>query len=220
MDRAMSLWGLVFIVALVGGVCWSFNLLDDAALVPAEVVIAASAIGILVTVVVWIGMGLLSRQSAERIGAKLTQMPKIGPSLEQLWQAAWLYRYRPASVALAILLTTFSNVCDILAFYCYARMCWDGLSTNPLPSVVDHFLLVPVGLVISGVPLFPGGAGIGEAGFGGLYVLFGSAQANGVLASLLFRVCGWIIGIVGYLACGLLGVDSPAHSERAVAPAD
>ncbi|HZZ82778.1 MAG TPA: lysylphosphatidylglycerol synthase transmembrane domain-containing protein [Gemmataceae bacterium] len=210
MDRAMSLWGLVFIVALVGGACWACGLLDEAVLVPAQVVIAASLIGVVASAVVWIGMGLMSRQRADRIGARLRETPKIGASLGELWQSVWLYRYRPASVANAILLTTFSNVCDILAFCCYAHMFWDGLSNNPLPSVIDHFLLVPMGLVISGVPLFPGGAGIGEAGFGGLYVLFGSAQANGVLASLLFRVCGWIIGIVGYVACGLLSVDSHA----------
>jgi uncharacterized protein (TIRG00374 family) len=215
MDRAMSLWGLVFIVAIVGGVCWGFDLLDEAALVPAQIVIAASASVVAVSGVTWFGMGLLSRQRAERIGLKLSATPKIGESLGQLWQAVWLYRWRPASVGNAILLTTFSNVCDVLAFYCYARTFWDGQGANPLPSVTDHFLLVPMGLVISGVPLFPGGAGIGEAGFGGLYVLFGSAQANGVLTSLVFRVNSWIIGIVGYLICNLIGREGEASAEPA-----
>jgi hypothetical protein len=31
---------------------------------------------------------------------------------------------------------------------------------------MQHFLIVPIGMV----PLFPGGAGIDELGFGGLYV--------------------------------------------------
>src|SRR5439155_20486420 len=116
------------------------------------------------------------------------------------------------SIGWAIVLTTFSNVCDILVFYGYALTLWDGAATNPLPGLSEHFLLVPIGLVISGVPLFPGGAGIAEAGYGGLYELFGSAPANGVLGSLLFRVSGWGLGILGYLGC--LAADTSAKPKE------
>ena len=109
-----------------------------------------------------------------------------------------------------------SNVCDILAFYCYALTLWDGAATNPLPGLSEHFLIVPIGLVISGIPLFPGGAGIGEAGYGGLYELFRSAPANGVLGSLIFRVSGWVIGILGFLVCLMLDTSAktPPVTDR------
>jgi uncharacterized membrane protein YbhN (UPF0104 family) len=201
MDRALSLWGLIFLVAVVGSLCWSFGVLEGTALGPSRVVIAASAITIGLTGVLWLALGWYPPRSSEQLASKLGRVPRIGGSLSQLWQAIWLYRYRPASVAWAIVLSTFSNVCDVLAFYGYVVALWDGLPANPLPSLTDHFLLVPVGLVISAVPLFPGGAGIGEAGFGGLYALFDSAPANGILGSLLFRVCGWLIGVFGYLLC-------------------
>lgn len=204
MDRAMSLWGLIFVVGVVGSACWLFNLLDSAALGPAEVIILTADIILGASVGVWFAMGFYPDEKAARLVERLGGVPRIGGSLAQLWQALWLYRRRPASILWAVVLTTFSNVCDILTFYCYALTLWDCVPTNPLPGLSEHFLIVPIGLVVSGVPLFPGGAGIGEAGYGGLYELFGSAPANGILGSLLFRVSGWIVGIVGYLLCLVL----------------
>jgi hypothetical protein len=201
MDRALSVWGLILVVAVVGGACWLLDLLDDAVLGPSQVIILTANIIIGVSCAAWFAMGFCSVETSDRLAVRLSKVPKVGGSLGQLWQAVWLYRRRPASIAWALVLTTFSNVCDSLVFYCYALTLWDGASTNPLPGLSEHFLIVPIGLVISGVPLFPGGAGIAEAGYGGLYELFGSAPANGVLGSLLMRVSGWVVGIVGYLCC-------------------
>jgi uncharacterized membrane protein YbhN (UPF0104 family) len=205
MDRFLSVWGLMLVLALVGGACWGLGALTDAALGASQVVIVACIALIALSLALWFVMGLCAHETADRLGSRLAGIPRVGASLSQLWQAVWMYRNRSAAVIGATLLTVLSNVCDILTFYCYVRLLWDGLPTNPLPNVIEHFLLVPVGLVISGVPLFPGGAGIGEAGFGGLYALFGSAPANGVLGSLLFRVSGWVIGILAYLVCLLMG---------------
>jgi glycosyltransferase 2 family protein len=213
MDRAMSLWGLIFVVAVVGSACWLFDLLDSAALSPAEVIILTADIIVAASGLAWCAMGWFPINRAARVAERLSRVPRIGGSLSQLWQAVWLYRGRPASIFWALVLTTFSNVCDILTFYCYAMTLWDGAAANPLPGLSEHFLIVPMGLVVSGVPLFPGGAGIGEAGYGGLYELFGSAPANGILGSLLFRVSGWVIGIVGYLLCLVLDTsDKPPGS--------
>jgi glycosyltransferase 2 family protein len=211
MDRAMSLWGLIFVVAVVGSACWLLGLLDSAALGAAEVIILSANIILAGSGVGWFAMGLCSDEQAARLADRLARVPWIGTTLGKLWQALWIYRRRPAAMLCAIALTTFSNVCDILTFYCYALTLWDGEPTNPLPALSAHVLLVPIGLVVSGVPLFPGGAGIGEAGYGGLYELFGSAPANGVLGSLLFRVSGWVIGVAGYLLC--LSVDARAKPE-------
>lgn len=201
MDRALSLWGLIFVVAVVGSTCWAFDLLDAAAVGASHPIIVTASIIVAITMAAWLAMGLCSRETAEQLSGRLSRTPKIGGSLSQLWLAVWLYRRRPMSVAWAIVLTTFSNACDILAFSCYGLTLWDGATANPLPGLSEHFLIVPIGLVISGVPLFPGGTGIGEAGFGGLYELFGSAPANGVLGSLLFRVSGWALGVLGFVIC-------------------
>lgn len=213
-DRFLSVWGLMLVLALVGSACWAFGTLNDTALAASRVVIVACIVALAVPLGTWFVVGFVSDEIADRVTEVLASVPRVGTSLTELWQTGRLYRNRPGAIVAAVLLTTLSNVCDILTFACYVHLLWDGAATNPLPSVLDHFLLVPVGLVISGVPLFPGGAGIGEAGFGGLYQLFESAPANGVLGSLLFRVSGWVIGIFVYLVCLAIGErDSVASPD-------
>jgi hypothetical protein len=65
-----------------------------------------------------------------------------------------------------LLLAWIINVGFVASFYCAAHALWDAEPGNPVPSLMQHFLIVPVGMVILMVPLFPGGAGIGELGFG------------------------------------------------------
>ena len=218
MDRALSLWGLILLVAVVGTPCWFLGLLDSNAIAPSEAIIITADIIVGATIVLWFAMGFFSPERAANFAGTLQRVPKIGESLSEFWLAVWLYRNRPATMALAIGLSTVSNICDILVFNCYVLSLWDGRAGNPLPGLAEHFLLVPVGLVVSGVPLFPGGAGIGEAGFGGLYGLFGSAAANGVLGSFVFRVSGWLIGVLGYVACLAIDRNPPPAPPPVPAP--
>ena len=58
---------------------------------------------------------------------------------------------------------------------------------------------MPIGLVIQAAPFFPGGAGIGELGFGLLYQWLGCSEASGVLGSLVQRIINWTMGLLGGL---------------------
>lgn len=199
MDRVIALWGLVWFVAVFGGIWWAMGLLNGPDIRPALViVISAMAIGA-VSVVVWLLLGLLPQWRAERFAGRLSRIPRVGGSAAEFWRAIWMYRLRQKSVAYALALSWISHVGFVVSFYCCARTLWDGLPSNPLPTLTQDFLLVPIGMVIGAIPLFPGGAGIGEAGFGGLFALFGSAPSNGILGSLVQRVISWVIGLVGYV---------------------
>ena len=73
-----------------------------------------------------------------------------------------------------------------------------------LPGLGWHFLLVPLGMVLMAVPLFPGGLGIGEWGYGALYtqVVGETGRATGMVASLGHRVLGWLVALLGLRAWG------------------
>jgi len=60
--------------------------------------------------------------------------------------------------------------------------------------------------------MFPGGAGIGEFGYGALYFWFGADRAMGVLASLVQRLATWIIGFSSYLVC--IAIPAPDNSTQ------
>jgi uncharacterized protein (TIRG00374 family) len=206
MDRLIAVWGMVWMVAGLGLIFWAFGSLDGAA--AAQQIVRAACFIFVVSVVVWTLMGLLSNPRAHRLAARLARTPKVGHALAELWRTVWMYRCRQGSVALALVLTWVGQVGFILSFYLCALTLWTP-GAGTIPSLTDHFLLVPIGLIIQAVPLFPGGAGIGEAGFGGLYALLGGTAALGVLGSLVQRVSIWIIALGGFILGGGIGSATP-----------
>jgi uncharacterized protein (TIRG00374 family) len=213
MDRAIALWGLVWFVALLGGFFWAMGWLDGpAAAVSHRIILAAGAIVVL-SVVVWLLLGLLPQRRAERFARRLSRLPKVGHSAAEFWRAVWMYRCQQRSVAVTLVLSWVGQVGFVFAFYFGVRALWDP-GMGGIPSVAEHFLLVPIGLVIEAAPLFPGGAGIGEAGYGALYGWFGCAATVAILGSLMTRVLKWVIGLVGYLVYLRMKSHLPAPASR------
>ncbi len=192
LDRVIALWGLICFMTVLGAIFWMTGHLDQR---PAQriVIFAAGLVG--VSLLGWCLMGLLPEWRAVKFAGRLARVPKLGHALAEVWNAVWMYRCRQRSVALALVMSWAAHVCFVLTYYCSALTL---SSPAQMPSLAEHFLIVPIGLVIQAVPLFPGGAGIGELGFGGLYQLFGFVAATGVLMSLVQRVIGWIIGGMCY----------------------
>jgi uncharacterized membrane protein YbhN (UPF0104 family) len=183
----------------LGSVFWANGMLEGASAGRAKTVVVAAQVIVGISVTIWLLLGLLPAHRAERFAGRLSRIPRIGHSAGEFWRAVWMYRCRQKAVALTLLISWIGQVGFVLAFYCCARALWDGSASNPLPDLTLFFLLVPIGLVIQAVPGFPGGAGIGELGFGGLFELFGSKSSNGVLASLVQRVLSWVLGLAGYI---------------------
>jgi uncharacterized membrane protein YbhN (UPF0104 family) len=198
MDRLLALWGLVWFVAILGSVFWFAGLLEGSAAVTASYIVTGALVVVAVSAAVWLLIGLLPDWRADRFARRLSRLPLVGTSAGEFWRATWMYRQRQGSVAIVLVLTWIGQVGFVTAFYCCANALWSP-ELGPVPSLVQHFLLVPLGLVMQALVPTPGGAGGGEWGFAALFVLFGAAEANGVLASLLQRVFGWVLGVVGYL---------------------
>jgi glycosyltransferase 2 family protein len=196
-DRAVGLWGLCWLVAIVGSFGWLTGLLAG----PAERVlqsISATAVGIVAgSLVVWVLLGLLPNRRADRFARRLEGIPGVGHSAAEFWRAVWMYRRESRSVWLALGLALVGHVFFVLSFYLAALTLQDSVD---VPSLVGHFLIVPIGMAIqAGIPL-PGGIGGGELVFSKLYRLIDYPESNGFLMSLVYR-CGftWILGLTGYL---------------------
>jgi uncharacterized protein (TIRG00374 family) len=198
MDRVIALWALVWLVALSGGVFWLTGLLrGEAAQTSTRIILGAAAL-VGVSLAVWFLLGLLPAYRAERFAGRLERTPKVGATLAELWRAFWMYRCRTRSVVVVMLMSWVGQVGFVLAFYCSVRAMLDPAAVGTIPTLAEHFLLVPIGLVIQAVPLFPGGAGIAEAGFGFLYRRFGCDSAPAVMGMLTQRMINWMLGLVGY----------------------
>ncbi len=194
-DRVIGFWGLVWLVALLGGAFWIHgDLAGESETVLQSIVLSAAGI-VGFSLVVWFLLAVLPI-NAERFAGRLQRVPKVGSALAELWRAGWLYHSQGRTVTIALLLALIGHVGFVLNFYFAARTLQD---VSQLPSVPEHFLIVPIGAAIqAGLPT-PGGIGAGEVCFGALYRLIGYVAAHGVLACLVYRMITWGLGWVGYL---------------------
>jgi glycosyltransferase 2 family protein len=200
-DRVIGLCGLFWLVACVGGVAWFGGyiavLAKDADGVAFLQTIVLTTIGVSAgSFATWFVAGFVPAGPAERFAQWLHRIYKIGGLLAELWRALYMYRRRGRSVLASVVMSMGGHICFVLAFY------FSSLTLNDpdkVPSMVAHFLLVPVGMTITSAVPTPGGVGGAEVAFGVLYGLAGYDPANGVLASLVQRVITWMLGLMGYL---------------------
>jgi uncharacterized protein (TIRG00374 family) len=197
MDRAIALWALFWFVGLLGLAFWLLGVLSADARAP-RVIIIGSVVITTVSWVVWVLLGLLPTGRAEGFAGRLARLPKVGGSAAEFWRAVVMYRRQQWLVYLVMLMSWVGHAGFVLTFYFAVLTLWDPAS-GPIPSLTEHFLLVPIGLVIQAMPGLPGGLGLGELGFGKLYLWFGYAADNGVLGMLVQRVVNWALGLLGYL---------------------
>jgi uncharacterized protein (TIRG00374 family) len=199
MDRGIALWALVWFVAILGGAFWLGGLLVGDGAAQCRRIVSAAVSIVAASALVWFLLGLLSEARAERFAERLARLPKLGGQAAEFWRAVWIYRCRPWTVYAVLLISLAGHVGFVLLFYFSMLTLWDPGSGQEIPTLAQHFLIVPIGMVIGAMPLFPGGAGIGELGFGLLYGWLGASEASGVLGSLVQRVNTWIIGLIGYV---------------------
>jgi glycosyltransferase 2 family protein len=214
MDRVIALWALVWFVALLGSAFWLGGLIEGKGSDECKQVVTIALAIVGTTFAGWVILTLLPDSRAEVFAGRLAKLPKVGHAAAEFWRAAWVYHRRPKTVFGVLMFTWLGHIGFILAFYCSMRtLCDDGPGQEP--SLMQHFLIVPIGMVIQAIPLFPGGAGIGELGYGLLYQWLGYSEASGVLGSLVQRVLYWFIAALGLVVYLRMRSTLPAN-ETAV----
>jgi uncharacterized membrane protein YbhN (UPF0104 family) len=200
MDRVVGLAGLFWLATLVGGGFWALGhpaVLEQERL---QWLILGAAVLVAGTLGVWLLLGVVPPGAAEDWAGRIQRLPGAGSILSEFWRSLWAYRFRGGSVALALLLAVASHACYVLTFSSAAQVFQEPGRPAAIPSLAEHFLLIPVGELVQAVFPSPGGAGAAEYGYGMLYLLVGHPEANGVLAALAYRLISWGLSLGGYLA--------------------
>ena len=223
-DRVMALFGLFVMSGATWGILSFTGVIREAespVLDRVARLVALSAVGMLG---VWWALGLVPALTADRMVVRAGGRSKILGILAELVRAVIWYRHRPMAVLQAMVVTTCGQVLFVLSFYLVAFGI-DGKGAaehaSALPGAVWHFLLVPLGMVLMAVPLFPGGLGIGEWGYGALYslVVGEAVRPAGVAASLGQRIVHWLVALLGLRAWGAVKWDA-SHGNPADAGAE
>jgi uncharacterized protein (TIRG00374 family) len=194
-DRVLGLWALAWLVALLGGIFWVTGnpyLVNNESL---KTIVRATTGIVVGSALAWSVLGLVSEVKAEAIAQRLSRIPKVGHSLGELWRACALYRRSPTAVALALGMTLIAHSGWVVIFY----LCVSAFPDIELPTLAEHFLIVPVGMTAQALFPLPGGIGGGEAAFGWLYTRLDKPATGGILGCLVQRVIAWGIGLVGYI---------------------
>jgi uncharacterized protein (TIRG00374 family) len=197
-DRGVGLWGLCWFVALLGGVFWLRGDLHGTTEDKLQFIILTSMAINGVGVLVWLLLGLLPDWRADRFAGRLERnIPKVGRQAAEFWRAIWMYRKEGKSFWLALALAVLGHFGFVFLFYFSALSIQDN--AEAIPSVVEHLMIVPIGMIVQAVGITPGGLGIGEAAFGGLYTWMGKQFEDGFWGSFIQRAVTWVLAFVAYV---------------------
>ncbi len=133
------------------------------------------------------------------VSKMLAGLPRIGPFFGKLIAAVRIYRRRPLTLLVAGVMSVGVHVLFTFGIYLIAR----GLP-GTAPSLAKHFVVVPLALVASALPLPLGSLGAFEKMFDFLYFhVAGATPGQGILVAVGYRAVTIVIALVGmwfYLA--------------------
>ena len=131
-----------------------------------------------------------------RLSQFLSNLPKIGPTIGKLLVAVRIYRRKVGVLFWVTLLTVAVHALGTLGVYFCAR----GLIEDT-PTLAEHFVIVPLAMVASALPLPLMGLGAVEAAFKVLYAQVPVSAKLGVgevlRISVVFRVIQILNALVG-----------------------
>jgi uncharacterized protein (TIRG00374 family) len=135
---------------------------------------------------------------AIRLDALLNRLPGAG-ALRALDQAFLAYRRQGRAVLAAAGLSVLAHAANILSIYIMGRDLGvgpeAGLRGDPL---ITYLATVPIILIVSSVPLLPGGWGVGEAAYGFFFRAVGVGNLSlSVGLSVLTRASMLLVSLAG-----------------------
>jgi uncharacterized membrane protein YbhN (UPF0104 family) len=73
--------------------------------------------------------------------------------------------------------------------------------------LVSYFVLVPLGLMVTAIPISPGGLGVGQVAFLGLFQMVGTAQGANLIT--LYMAAYALVNVSGALLIPFLRLRTP-----------
>jgi uncharacterized protein (TIRG00374 family) len=188
-DRIVGLLGLFVLAGVAGLVAWSRAPVDVRRL----------------TVVVWVAIvvgfltlaAIFAQAVTRRYPGLLEGYGRLSLLLRELRELSISYQQSLGVVFLGLVLSCFCHSMNVLAFYTVSR----ALFPTGLPTLAEHFLMVPLILFTTAVPLPFGALGLSEHVGQRLFELVQHPQ--GALGTMAFRVLmygGGLICACFYLA--------------------
>lgn len=191
-DRLVGLFALLLVAS--GGILYS-GLMSS----PNPELAITSRVTLIVTAVATVGFVLLLIPgfTQGKLSQRMAQVPRVGHVLERLLWAVRMYRRRMPVVWISIVMSLGVHALSSLSIFCIAS----GLP-GAAPSLGSHFVIVPLAILASTLPLPLSGLGAMEFVMDALYVQAPSAvpvtQGTGFIAAIAYRMITIVVAIIGF----------------------
>jgi uncharacterized protein (TIRG00374 family) len=188
-DRIVGMYGLVLLtsgVICLGGIPNA----DRDVVAICRLTLLVAVVG-LAGIIVW----LIPGSTSGRWWRWLTDLPKVGPILRRLLDAAEIYRSRWLTVASTLVISMFSHALFTLSIFLIAHAMFAHV-----PSLREHLIIVPLGMVAGSLPMTPAGFGAFEFAIEKLYQMIPVDPLNdvaGILVALVYRVLTILVAMIG-----------------------
>lgn len=105
-----------------------------------------------------------------------------------------MFHSHPIAFAASIAMSVGVQSMLVLSMYLIAR----GLYTDP-PTLAEHFVIVPIAMLASALPITPAGLGLLEAAMEWLYKVIPAVptEASGTLIALVFEIVKVVMAVLG-----------------------
>ncbi len=190
-DRIIGLYALLL---LTSGVIITTGIPNSTAEL---LTLSRATIGVTVLGGVGILILLIPGFTSGALSEFLTGLPKIGRTLGQLITAVRIYRKRWPTVVVAVAMSVCTHALFALALFFIATALFQHV-----PTLREHLIMVPLGMVAGAVPFLPGGLGAFELAIRELYRIVPAAaniDVSGVLVALVYRLMTILVAAIGML---------------------
>lgn len=190
LDRLIGLFALVSIGALAAVLFPSVGFGTPRFKMLSQFVLACLAGGAVVVVLfLWVDLRQLGPFRKENPG-------RILGAIRRLYNCLWLYREKKRVLALALLLSFCAHSFGVSLMVALAQ----SLGGQEGMTAARYLFVIPLGYVINGLPIAPGGWGLGEYAYSLLFrEALGKAENIGASLALLMHFAFTFWNLVGFL---------------------
>jgi uncharacterized membrane protein YbhN (UPF0104 family) len=136
----------------------------------------------------------------------------VGGPVQKIGLPLRMFHDHPVAFGLSIVMSVGVHLMLTLSLYLIARSLYPSV-----PTLGEHFIIVPIGMLASALPLTPAGIGIFEATVDLLYKMIPATATNasGTLVALVFEMVKVLIAIVGTVFYWTAGEEVRESLEEA-----
>ena len=211
-DRLFGLFGLLLVASTAICVVDLSSLGTEIRLV-ANSTLVLTGLGTMVML-----LAMAPGRAGARLAKALTRLPKVGRPLERLILAFRMYRQQKGRLLVVGALSVSIHILMAFVLYFAAHALY-----AEVPTLLDHFIIVPLANVVGALPISPSGLGTFELAMGYLYdhvPTDGVGMGKGLVVALSYRTIQIgvaCIGIVIYFLNRRQVVEALKESEHEMA---